>query len=145
MNEFTPGHKNNEKCLQTDTVSAAQHAYEIVAREKGVDINEVHRMGVCHRMSALMVERLVEVNSDARQETRVGWTVLDHSYVELSSSDGEDDIIADATWQQFTSVDIIKQTNAPKVLIGQREDFIAVLRENGVNERTIDEIWQKRS
>jgi|JI10StandDraft_1071094.scaffolds.fasta_scaffold662233_1 hypothetical protein len=123
--------------------NAAQHAYEAVALEKGVDVDEVHRMRVCHRISELMVGQLVEVIPDAHQVTRGGWTVDSHSYVGLSPDSGPDDIIADATWQQF--IDAGNQhPDAPKVLIGQRADVIAALREHGVDDRTISDIWEVR-
>lgn len=118
---------------------AAQQAYGIVGVEKGVDPSKVRKMRLCHRVAHLMVEGLVETEPDARMETRGGWTVDEHSYVDVQPSG---DLIADGTWQQFVPPDKLP-ADAPEVLIGTRNEVVQALRSHGVDEITLA-LWKKQ-
>lgn len=117
---------------------AAQHAYKIVGEERGIPSYEVRRMPLCHRVAELMVEQLAATEPEARRETRGGWTVDEHSYVDVRPNG---DLIADGTWQQFVPVDTLP-VEAPNMLIGTREQVIDALRSYGVAEITLG-LWKK--
>lgn len=117
---------------------AAQHAYKIVGEERGIPSSQVHRMPLCHRVAELMIEQLVTTEPGARRETRGGWTVDEHSYVDVRPSG---DLIADGTWQQFVPADTLP-LDTPTILIGTREQVTDVLRSYGVAEITLA-LWKK--
>lgn len=121
--------------------AAAQVAYTAVAQEKGLDPDEVHRMRLCHAVSKLMVEGLVGLEPNARQDTRGGWTVDEHSYVDIRPGE-EGDLIADPTWQQFFDKGKLP-ANSPRVLVGSRDSVIDRLRSHGLDDLTL-ELWKRQ-
>lgn len=117
---------------------AAQRAYDAASREIDANPDEIHRMRICHIIAELMVKNLVELEPKARVETKGGWTVDLHSYINVKP---DSDLIADPTWQQFINKDVLS-SDAPKVLVGSRGEIVNALRSHGVDEVTLD-LWRK--
>lgn len=129
-----------DETLRNNVLSASENAYKALA-EKTYGADEIHRLGVCYEITALMVASLLDNGYLVEHEIRSGWTVPEHSYVALDTGQGGE-IIADPTWQQFLPKS--KATaDMPKVLMGTRDDVMGQARHFGVDEPTT-KLWQKQ-
>ena len=89
-------------------------------------------------MAALVVARLMGDGYTLRHEIRQSPAVVEHSYIAYDAA-GEERI-ADPTWQQFLPNDTLGSTNAPKLLVGQRDAVYVQARAFGINHETA-QLW----
>lgn len=115
--------------LVDDIFEAAEESYaDIVDLRPYYDLEEVHRCAVCHQSARLMMEKLVKKGyPTVRQIATIDGG--EHSFVVIYDQDLE--IVADSTWQQFTSYKSGRYL--PKVLIGTRKNVISQARKYGVS------------
>lgn len=130
-----------DEATRIELLLASEHAYSFLT-DRGYSAEEVHRLGVCHQATTLIVESLLDNGYRAEHEIRSGSAVAEHSYATLDIGPDED-IVIDPTWQQF----LPKGTSTegmPKVLIGTRSSVIEQALRFGVDEATT-QLWQKQS
>jgi len=123
--------------LNKDIMAATEQAYQTIAAE-GLPLPEVHKLGVCYQASSLVVNSLLENGHSARHERRGGWSVVEHSYVAITTGTGTE-LLVDPTWQQFLPATKWSD-QLPRVLVGERSDIIAKARKYGVDEASLT-VW----
>ncbi len=120
-----------------DVTKAAAEAYHEVSSDQPEwpEGLEPHRARLCQWISHIMLNKLVREGYKPLQILRAGQKVNEHSY--LSFRNGDLEVIADATWQQFAPR---KRDDLPKILLGTREEVVSQALDAGVNEKYLD-LW----
>jgi hypothetical protein len=128
--------------LVADIYSGAEYAYKTLA-EKGLAIDQVHRMQICYEATDLLLKHLLERGYNARHEIHTGEDRLgDQNYVVVETPEGRE-VVADPTWQLYVPDENIT-LSTPKVLLGTREEAIATARAHGVSENKL-KLWERHS
>lgn len=134
----TPSHLD----LIADIDSAAEHAYEALA-ESGLPKGQIHRMQICYEATDLLLRDLLKRGHKARHEIHTDEArFVDQNYVVVQTPEGHE-IIADPTWQLYVPEESITSTT-PKVLVGTRDEAIAIARDHGVSNKKL-KLWEKQS
>lgn len=105
----------------------AEQAYEKVSRELKIPSNEVFKKPYCTELSPALVKILAETGISARIRIYDGELGL-HMHTDLGNG-----WIADPTWQQFLSEQLLLTTSLPKVLIARREKLPLILNGYGLS------------
>lgn len=126
----------NGAYLRRDIQQAADLAYCELGAAKNIDAEQVHRLSVCYEASKSMVRALSEKGYDSAHRILVGQRG-EHSLVSVSNGEGE--IWADPTWQQFLPPER-KELDLPKVLIGSLGSLAAQAQSYGTDPQALS-IW----
>lgn len=102
-----------------DLWDAADAAYAEVAERNNIDVREAHTLSLCYDVTGAMLRGLgARGYTSPDHEIRNAPGVPEHSYVVMPI--GNDEYVADPTWQQFLSRDK-RHPGLPRVLMGGRE------------------------
>ncbi len=145
-----------ENGIIDDIEHAAAVAYQAVAERNGYELDDVHHQPECMMVAKLMVSDLLEKGRDAVVDIAVTSKRpilgrdgkrfyppltrrrLQHEYPVIRD-DGQE-VIADATWQQF--LDPLQRTaDKPSVLVGSRQEVIEQAKNYGITSQHVLNLW----
>lgn len=127
--------------------TASKDAYRRIAEARYIPHEEVHRHDICQGVSALILgHELIKDNSAFHLEGRLlpifgnetGF-YAEHHYLVYEDRYGVEEIV-DASWQQFLPANNTND-NLPKVLIGNRSDFVDYVLDAGMPQEAVD-FWR---
>jgi len=122
--------------LDVDINEAAYFAYMSMSTENGYNPAKVYRLGgACFDTADFMQEAMTMMGYNVWTETRNSRDTS-HRYVVLGLGAGKE-IVIDPTWFQFAGG---SPNDAPKVLVGTREQVTSIARANGVGKAALN-LW----
>lgn len=146
--------------LYSEISLSVENSLASVSGEKNIDPSNTHSQRVCGDVSDLMISDMRALGHDVFRDRRIALVDWEydsngdplpieeqngfgyvHYYVKFpSDKPPEDEVIADATWQQFIPEDQ-RTDDLPKALIGTRREVHNTLLGLGFTDKDLFKIW----
>ncbi len=124
----------------TDTIHASVDvAAQKLAVERGVTAEEIHKQRVCRFMSTEIILSLLENGVHASPDSRRPYLMDEHRYPVINLGNASEEIVVDATWQQFLP-EGTDTSNLPRALVGTRSEVVAQAAQAGVRPENL-RLW----